>query len=436
MANEDACMLRKWEDGNDPKKRYLASLFQLARGIEQNFMGGGGKRKRTSSLASYLLNMSERLFAIRRVLKDTGVIYLHCDWNAGHYIKIVMDVIFDKKNFRNEIVWCYSGGGIPGKDFPRKHDTLFRYTNSDIYTFHVIRKPYKENTQQVGIHSTYSGKGNKIDLERGTPITDWWTDIKTVTGWNPERLGYPTQKPLALLERIITTSSNEDDLILDPFCGCGTAVHAAEKLGRQWIGVDISHFAVGLMQRRVLDPENNLGLSLSDISVHKAPLTADDAKRMALQDRFKFEEWVLGYLQANQLQKGRGPDGGIDGILEFYTLFEQDEEGNVKGERQGAIVQVKSGKVTPDAVKALHSTVLTSNLTAGIFVCFKEYKNTVENVLGNIKDEFRDVSGSYPVMQWLSVEDMLNGVDPKLPVLRPEHGGRTVPKPIENERLM
>ena len=190
-------------------------------------------------MAAFLCWLGVRLMEMHRVLRPDGTIYVHIDHTAHAYVKALMDAIFGKQHFRNELVWAYSGGGIPKKDFPRKHDTLLRYTKSGDYTFHVERKPYKENTQQVGIHSTYSGADNQIDLERGTPITDWWTDIRTVTGWHPERTGYPTQKPLDLYKRIIQASSNPGDVVLDPFCGCATTPVAAESLGRQWIGIDI-----------------------------------------------------------------------------------------------------------------------------------------------------------------------------------------------------
>ena len=161
----------------------------------------------TNSDKSYLAYMAVRILEMRRILKSTGSIYLHCDPTMSHYLKLVMDAIFGKKNFRNEIVWCYSGGGVPRKDFPRKHDVILRYGKSERLVFNAERKPYKENTQAVGKHSTLSG-GADIDLERGTPVTDWWSDIKTVTGWSPENEFYPTQKPLALLERIIKSSSD------------------------------------------------------------------------------------------------------------------------------------------------------------------------------------------------------------------------------------
>ena len=189
-------------------------------------------------MGAFLCWLGVRLLEMHRILVDSGSIYLHIDHTAHAYVKMLMDSIFGRENFRNEIIWCYSGGGIPRRDFPRKHDTILRYTKSDTYEFQIERKAYKENTQQVGIHSTYTGN-NPIDLDRGTPITDWWTDIPTTTGWSPENTGYPTQKPLALYERIIKASSKPGEVVLDPFCGCATTPIAAERQGRHWVGIDI-----------------------------------------------------------------------------------------------------------------------------------------------------------------------------------------------------
>ena len=210
-------------------------------------------------MGAYLAWLGVRLMEMHRILRQDGTLYLHIDHTAHAWVKVLLDAIFGRKNFRNELVWCYSGGGIPRRDFPRKHDTLLRYTKSDDFTFHVERKPYKENTQQVGKHSTYSG-GDDIDLERGTPVTDWWTDIPTVTGWNTERTGYPTQKPLALYERIIKASSDEGDMVLDPFCGCATTPVAAERLNRQWVGIDYWDEA----HQIVLDRLEGEGLAIPD----------------------------------------------------------------------------------------------------------------------------------------------------------------------------
>ncbi len=216
-----------WLDRIEDDRPNVLRVIQAARGSYGDDMG------------AFLCFLGVRLLEMRRVLRDTGSLYLHCDPTASHYLKQLLDSIFGRRNFRNEIVWCYSGGGVPRNDFPRKHDIILRYTKSREYTFHTERKPYKANTQAVGIHSTYSGPHNRIDLDRGTPLTDWWDDIKTVTGWNPERTGYPTQKPLALYERIIAASSNRGDLVLDPFAGCATTPVAAERLGRRWVAVDI-----------------------------------------------------------------------------------------------------------------------------------------------------------------------------------------------------
>jgi len=235
-------------------------------------------------MAAFLCFMGVRLIEMHRVLREDGSIYLHCDPTASHYLKVLMDAIFGKKMFRNEIVWCYSGGGIPKKDYPRKHDVILRYAKSNQRIFNIERKPDAENTQQVGIHSTYSGAGNKIDLKRGTPVTDWWNDIQTTTGWSPENTGYPTQKPLALYERIVKSSSNPGDWVLDPFCGCATTPIAAERLGRRWVGMDLWDKAHEVVLDRLsaerLDTPGKRGGLLPRGEVHyetTPPLRKDDA---------------------------------------------------------------------------------------------------------------------------------------------------------------
>jgi len=235
-------------------------------------------------MAAFLCFMGVRLIEMHRVLREDGSIYLHCDPTASHYLKVLMDAIFGKKMFRNEIVWCYSGGGIPKKDYPRKHDVILRYAKSNQRIFNIERKPDAENTQQVGIHSTYSGAGNKIDLKRGTPVTDWWNDIQTTTGWSPENTGYPTQKPLALYERIVKSSSNPGDWVLDPFCGCATTPIAAERLGRRWVGMDLWDKAHEVVLDRLsaerLDTPGKRGGLIPRGEVHyetTPPLRKDDA---------------------------------------------------------------------------------------------------------------------------------------------------------------
>ena len=194
------------------------------------------------SMMSYLVMMATRLIEMKRVLKPTGSIYLHCDPTASHYLKLLMDSIFGKERFRNEIVWCYSSGGASKKRFAKKHDTLLYYAGKD-HTFNTQRIPYTSAMSRDPKHMHKFHPEGKIML-------DWWDDLPFINPLAKERCGYPTQKPLALLERIIKASSNPGDLVLDPFCGCATTCVAAEKLGRRWIGIDISREAYVIIKER------------------------------------------------------------------------------------------------------------------------------------------------------------------------------------------
>ena len=214
-------------------------------------------------MQSYLCMMAVRLLQMKRVLKDTGSIYLHCDPTASHYLKLVMDAIYGTRNFRNEIIWAYRGGGSPKKDFGRRHDVILRYSVTNDYRFvpDAVRIPY----QAEGIGRTDDAmwgrhKGSdKVYKPHalGKVPEDWWP-INVLNANDPERMGYPTQKPLVLLERIIKASSNEGDIVLDPFCGCATACVAAENLDRHWIGIDISPKAVELVNMRLQESMGDL----------------------------------------------------------------------------------------------------------------------------------------------------------------------------------
>lgn len=207
----------------------------------------GDDEEDPGQLAAWLGPLVELLW---RSLDDRGNLVVHLDWHASHYVKVELDRRLGRDAFRNEIVWCYNGGGVARWDFSRKHDVLLRYARSERPRFHVLRRPYKENTQQVGRHSTYA-RDVRIDLERGTPLTDWWTDIPTVTGWAPERTGYPTQKPTMLLRRLIETLTDAEGLVVDPFCGSGTTAVAAQELGRRFAVGDRLEDAVEISLRRL-----------------------------------------------------------------------------------------------------------------------------------------------------------------------------------------
>ncbi len=198
-------------------------------------------------LLAYLGMIAPRLAELHRILDETGTLFLHCDPTASHYLKILADALFGPGGFRNEIIWCYSGGGIPKRDFPRKHDVLLRYAKGPDCYYAPVYRPYTAGTVQRGrtaVKGKYAEKGLRPE---GTPVTDWWTDVPRITSpTDPEKLGYPTQKPLALLERIIRSATRTGDLVLDPFCGSGTALVAAARLGRRWLGIDNSRDAVDL----------------------------------------------------------------------------------------------------------------------------------------------------------------------------------------------
>ncbi len=229
------------------------SLYEL---LDFTRKSGG----RTSYNFCYLAYMAIRLIECRRILKDIGSIYLHCDPTMSHYLKLTLDCIFGEQNFRNEIIWCYRGGGVPRNDFAKKHDVLFRYSKNKKVIFNIdsVRIPYSESVLESSesrydksyrSNKIYSGyKPNKL----GKHPEDWWTIQPLMPSDRKERTGYPTQKPLALLERIINASSNEGDIVLDPFCGCATTCVAAEKLKRKWIGIDVSHKAYELVKERLV----------------------------------------------------------------------------------------------------------------------------------------------------------------------------------------
>ena len=204
------------------------------------------------SMAAFLAFMSVRLIEMHRVLKPTGSLYLHCDPTANAYMRLMLDSIFDRENFRNEIVWGYRGGGVPTDAFARKHDTMLFYVKGSGAVFNKQYVPYSEASQKlVGKRGGVSIDGKERDLARGASMPDWWVDINSLQTWSPERTGWPTQKPLALYRRMIAASTRKDDMVLDPFAGCATTCVAAEQLERQWIGIDLSPKARGITLDRL-----------------------------------------------------------------------------------------------------------------------------------------------------------------------------------------
>lgn len=248
------------------------------------------RRTHGRSMMAYLIMMGIRLVEMRRILKPTGSIYLHCDPTASHYLKIVMDAVFGSKNFRNEIVWCYRKWTNTTKGFQKNHDMILRYTKSDKYVYNKIHdasapqlkkmeRGYDVNrvengvrqlivydkvkaTDKINDRDSYDRIVYRDGKHMGVNMADWWT-IPVLNSQAKERVGYPTQKPLTLLERIIKASSNEGDTVLDPFCGCATACAAAERLNRQWVGIDLSSMALKLVRKRI---KQNIGMFAYDIT--------------------------------------------------------------------------------------------------------------------------------------------------------------------------
>ncbi|NLO73667.1 MAG: site-specific DNA-methyltransferase [candidate division WS1 bacterium] len=376
----------------------------------------------TNDMMAYLTMMAIRLVELRRVLKPTGSIYLHCDPTASHYLKIVMDAVFEPVNFRNEIVWKRSQPkGHAYNRFSSAHDILLCYACSDQAVFYpqyaahdpaYVDKFYKyqdADRRRYGLWDLTNPNRNRpnltyefppgsgtvrvwrwtrermmkaweeglvvipreggvarfkryLDEQEGTPVTDIWTDIEHLHGTMRETLGYPTQKPEALLERIIKASSNEGDLVLDPFCGCGTTIAVAERLRRRWIGIDITHIAITLMKSRLRDA---FGPDLAPYEVVGEPTDLESARALAQQDRHQFQHWALQLVEARPAgEVKKGADRGIDGNLYF-----RDDN---SGAHKRAVIQVKSGHVNSSCIRDLKGVLEREGAEMGVLLTLEE----------------------------------------------------------------
>jgi len=306
---------------------------------------------------TYVDWIEERARLMHRVLKETGSFYFHCDPQLGHYFKAMLDNIFKNSDFgydkfRNEIVWCYSGGGIPTEDLPRKHDTIFRYVkNPDSnYTFNVQYRPYTEGTLQRG-RTKIKGKYAKLRAE-GTPITDWWTDVPKITSpTDKEKTGYATQKSVALLERIVRISSNPGDVVLDPFCGCGTTIVATQNLNRKWIGMDIAEKGCKTSGKRLAELDTPYSIIPWDLNERQL-------KELKVLSGNEFQSWVLLRIGG---QRRRGADRGID----LYTSTLEP-------------VQVKKPKVGPAVLRDFRTALQRERKNKGYIVGFDFTGGAVE----------------------------------------------------------
>jgi site-specific DNA-methyltransferase (adenine-specific) len=414
-----------------------------------------------NDMMAYLSMMAVRLIELHRVLKPTGSLYLHCDPTASHYLKLVLDSIFDIANFRNEISWKRSNPkSLSTTNFSNCRDVILRYSRSDKCTFNkvfgehdpsYVTKAYKYsdpdgrryrllpllNPNDDRPNLTYEFLGVRrvwrwtrdrmekayseglvvqlkpgavpqyrlyLDQSKGRTVTNDWNDVLPASG--NEVLGYPTQKPLSLLERVIEVSSNPDELVLDPFCGCGTAVHAAEKLERQWIGIDITCLAIGLIERRLKDAFPGI-----QFEVHGTPKTLQDALDLAQRDKYQFQWWAVTLIDAQPYGgKKKGADRGIDGLLYFKTDKKTTER---------AIVSVKGGEhVGVGMVRELHSVMERENAPVGILICVGMPTRQMEAeaaAAGVYESEF----GKAPRLQIITLAELFQGKRPRVPGLDP-----------------
>jgi DNA modification methylase len=443
--------------------RKLADLVQALRA----FLGN-------NDMMAYLVMMAIRLVELHRVLKPTGSIYLHCDPTASHYLKLVLDAVFAPDKFKTEIIWKRSSAHSDAKQGRRQHgrihDVIFFYTRSfDDYRWNQVHTPYDQEYVDQFYRHVEEGTGRRyrlgdltgpggaakgnpkykvmgvtrywrysrekmeqlvregrivqtspgavpaykryLDEMPGVPIQDIWDNIPPIGPQAQERLGYPTQKPEALLERIIKASSNEGDLVLDPFCGCGTAIAVAERLKRRWIGIDITYLAINLVQRRLRDhfPDD-----LSPYEILGAPTDVQGAEALKEISPHQFEWWAVDLVNARPAKDHKkGADTGIDGYINFFD----DKSGQAKQ----VIVQVKSGYVGVNHVRDLKGVLDREKAPIGALITLREpTKPMLTEAAATGFYESKEFPGRYPRLQVLTIAELLAGKKLEYPTHRVE----------------
>jgi DNA modification methylase len=413
----------------------------------------------TSDMMAYLAMMAPRLVELRRVLKETGSIYLHCDPTASHYLKILMDAVFRPQFFVNEIIWQRTSAHNDPSRYGRVHDVLLFFSKSSLHVWnehfdkpdesyfgaHDFEKDehgrlYRKRDLTAPGHGTASGqyewKGkkppsgrmwsytaenmHKLEAEgrivytktgmprmkiyaenlKGTPFQDVWVRPELwLNSAAQERLGYPTQKPQALLERILLSSTNEGDVVLDPFCGCGTAIEAAQKLNRKWVGIDITHLAIGLIKYRL---QNAFGDGIKEqYDVTGEPVTVQDAMQLAHDNPFQFQCWALGLVGARSSEQKKGADRGVDGRLLFH-----DER---VGETKQIVFSVKSGEhLSPSFVRDLRGVMQRDEAQIGVLITLFRPTKEMQKEAASC-GFYQSNWGKHPRLQILTIERLLNG---------------------------
>ena len=407
-------------------------------------------------MLAYLVMMAPRLQEMRRVLKSTGSIYLHCDPTASHYLKMLMDAIFGADAFLNEIAWERFNFHADSKRWGRLHDVLLMYAKvSGEHVFNTQRRSYDEKyiashfraaedgrlfrydnalaagqgpprvffgktlEPKPGTHWRWSQENidrliaegriiltksgwptvkRYLDEMPGHPIGDVWVDIPEINSQARERLGYPTQKPEALLERILRASSSEGEVVLDPFCGCGTTIAVAQRLNRRWRGIDITHLAITLIKQRLIDA---FGESIQ-FDVVGEPVSVPDAAALAESDPYQFQWWALGLVGARPVEQKKGADKGIDGKIVF--------QGDAPGKFETVIISVKAGGVTANHVRDLRGVVEREKAAIGVLISMEEPTKPMKTeavTAGFFESKTWD--RKHPKIQLLTIAELLDG---------------------------
>ncbi len=472
-SNQDYNVLFKEKDGTDAASQFKAfedtwEWNQASAALYEEIVEGGGRVSvvmqafrhflGTNDVLAYLTMMAPRLVELRRVLKPTGSLYLHCDPTASHYLKLLMDAIFGAELFQNEIAWQRtSAHNDPGR-YGRVHDILLFYSKTADHTWEVQFEPpdqkyfgahdfekdengrlYRKRDLTAPAHGRNSGQyewrgqtpppgrmwsytqENMERLEgegrivytrtgmprlkiyeeklRGVSYQDVWASPELwLNSAAAERLGYPTQKPEALLERVVRSSSVEAEVVLDPFCGCGTAIAVAQRLNRKWIGIDITHLAIGLIKSRLRDAFGDEVSKTYQIICE--PTSLPDAQELAHEDPFQFQWWSLGLVGARRTEQKKGADQGIDGRLYFH-----DEE---NGKTKQIILSVKSGHVSVKDVRDLRGVIEREKAEIGVLI-------TLEDATKPMRTEaaaagfYKSPWGNHPRLQIHTIAELFDG---------------------------
>ncbi len=420
-------------------------------------------------MLAYLVMMAPRLVELKRVMKNTASIYLHCDPSASHYLKMLMDAVFGPAYFRTEIIWKRSSAHSDAKQgraqHGRIHDVILFYTKTDDWFWNHMFTSYDETYTDTFYKYVEPGTGRRYRLDNltgpggaakgnpsyevmgitrfwryskekmdelikqgriiqtkpgnvpaykryldempGVTLQDVWTDIGPISSQATERLGYPTQKPEVLLERIINSSCPEGGLVLDPFCGCGTTIAAAQKLNRSWIGIDITHMAITLMKKRLLDTFGGE----AKFKVLGEPTSLPDAAALAESDQYQFQWWALGLVDARPVEQKKGADKGIDGKIVF--------QGDAPGVFENVVISVKAGHLNANHIRDLRGVVDREKSAIGALIAMEEFTKPMQTEAATAGFyESATWGKKYPKIQLLTIEELLNGRKIEMPPIK------------------